>query len=80
MTHLTDFHSHILPGVDDGSTSVEESIAMLRMLSRQGVSHVVATPHFYPNYDDPEQFLRRRKDVYEDLLAANIRIRPKEGV
>ncbi len=70
MTHLTDFHSHILPGVDDGSASVEESLAMLRMLSRQGVSHVVATPHFYPNYDDPEQFLRRRKDAYEALLAA----------
>lgn len=68
MTALTDFHSHILPGVDDGSASVEESIAMLRLLSQQGVNHVIATPHFYPNYDDPERFLRRRKDACALLL------------
>lgn len=68
MTALTDFHSHILPGVDDGSASVEESIAMLRLLEEQGVTHVIATPHFYPNYDDPERFLRRRKDACAALL------------
>ena len=70
MTALTDFHSHILPGVDDGSASVEESIAMLRCLAEQGVTHVIATPHFYPNYDSPERFLRRRADAHASLLAA----------
>jgi protein-tyrosine phosphatase len=70
MTALTDFHSHILPGVDDGSASVEESIAMLRCLAEQGVTHVIATPHFYPNYDSPERFLRRRADAHVSLLAA----------
>ena len=68
MTALTDFHSHILPGVDDGSGSVEESIAMLRMMADQGVSHVIATPHFYPNYDDPERFLSRRSRACSALL------------
>ena len=68
MTALTDFHSHILPGVDDGSGSVEESIAMLRMMADQGVSHVIATPHFYPNYDDPERFLSRRSRAFSALL------------
>lgn len=57
---ITDFHSHILPNIDDGSTSVEESIAMLRMEADQGVTHVVATPHFYANHDSPEGFLARR--------------------
>lgn len=57
---ITDFHSHILPNIDDGSTSLEESIAMLRMEAEQGITHVVATPHFYANHDSPERFLARR--------------------
>lgn len=70
MTALTDLHTHILPGVDDGSASVEESLAMLRMLADQGVTRVIATPHFYPNYDDPERFLTRRARAYSTLLQA----------
>ena len=34
---MIDFHSHILPEIDDGAKSVEESIAMLKMLKEQGV-------------------------------------------
>lgn len=62
-----DFHSHVLPKMDDGSRSVEESLAMLRMLHAQGITHVVATPHFYPGKDDLERFLQRR-DRTEALL------------
>ena len=58
---VTDFHSHILPGIDDGSKSLEESIAMLKMEVEQGVTHVVATPHFYAHHDSPERFLTRRE-------------------
>ena len=57
---VTDFHSHVLPGIDDGSTDVAESIALLRMEAEQGIRHVVATPHFYPRHDSPERFLNRR--------------------
>ena len=60
MSGLIDFHSHILPGIDDGSKTLEMSIRMLRMEAQQGIGHVVATPHFYPQYDTPERFLRRR--------------------
>lgn len=56
-----DFHSHILPGIDDGSSSLEESIGMLRMEAEQGIRHVIATPHFYARHDSPERFLARRK-------------------
>lgn len=63
MAGIIDFHSHILPGIDDGSSSLEESIALLRMEAEQGVRHVVATPHFYPRHDSPERFLRRRKEA-----------------
>ena len=57
---VTDFHSHILPGVDDGSSSLEQSLQMLRMEAEQGIRHVVATPHFYARYDAPETFLEKR--------------------
>ena len=57
---MIDFHSHILPDMDDGSSSVEISIAMLRALAEQGITQVVATPHFYGWDDDPASFLERR--------------------
>lgn len=60
---VTDFHSHILPGVDDGSSSVKESIEMLKMEAAQGITHVIATPHFYPQHDSPERFLARREEA-----------------
>lgn len=63
MHGLVDFHSHILPGIDDGSASVEESIAMLRMEAEQGIRHVVATPHFYAQHDSIEDFLERRAEA-----------------
>lgn len=64
---VVDFHTHILPGIDDGSSSVEESLAMLQMEKEQGASLVVATPHFYPQNDRPEKFLQRRKAAFEQL-------------
>lgn len=67
---MVDFHSHILPGVDDGSADVEESLAMLRMLAEQGVTHVVATPHFYARHDTPQAFLSRREKAKELLFEA----------
>lgn len=57
---ITDFHTHILPGIDDGSASVEESLELLRMEARQGIDHVVATPHFYAQHDTPAHFLEKR--------------------
>lgn len=60
MRTVIDFHSHILPGIDDGSADLKESIAMLRMEAEQGITHVIATPHFYARYDSPEQFLKKR--------------------
>lgn len=67
MSQIVDFHSHILPRIDDGSASVEESIAMLRREAEQGIRHVVATPHFYANYDAPDRFLKRRAEAARRL-------------
>ena len=60
MQTVTDFHCHILPGIDDGSSSIEESIGMLRMEAEQGIGCVVATPHFYPKRQNPDIFLEKR--------------------
>lgn len=64
---MTDFHSHILPLMDDGSRSVEESVEMLKLLSDHGVKRVVATPHFYANRESVEDFLKRRKASFDSL-------------
>ena len=60
---VIDFHSHILPGIDDGSPSVEQSIAMLLAEAAQGIRHVVATPHFYAQHHKPESFLQKRREA-----------------
>lgn len=67
MQQLFDFHSHILPGIDDGSPDVETSLQMLQLSYAQGVTDVVATPHFDANEDSIESFLARR-DAAEAAL------------
>ena len=66
---MIDFHSHILPGMDDGSQTVEESLTLLEMLRAQDVDTVAATPHFYAPENSPEVFLRRRREAWERLNA-----------
>ena len=66
---MIDFHSHILPGVDDGSQSVQESLALLAQLKAQQVSHVCATPHFYIQNHTPERFLQKRSAAFEALRS-----------
>jgi protein-tyrosine phosphatase len=68
---MIDWHSHLLPEMDDGSRSVEESISMLDSLKAQGVSCVIATPHFLANEESVEDFLKRRDRSYK-LLAQNM--------
>jgi len=57
---MIDIHCHVLPQMDDGSRSVDESLSMLRTLETQGVKIVAATPHFYADENSPEEFLHRR--------------------
>lgn len=65
-----DFHTHILPEIDDGSRSVEQSLEMLAAQKARGIEIVVATPHFYPQEDRPEKFLRRREKAFEKVTGA----------
>jgi protein-tyrosine phosphatase len=66
---MLDFHSHILPRVDDGSQGLEESLLMLSAMKDQGVTTVIATPHFYANDDSVDSFLSRRDAAYAALAS-----------
>ncbi len=66
---MIDWHSHILPGIDDGSRNVGESLALLHMLAEQGIDTVIATPHFYANKDSVETFLSRRAQALQLLKS-----------
>lgn len=64
---MIDLHSHILPKMDDGSKSLQETMQMLRSSAQQGVTLMAATPHFYADREDPERFLRRRAQSFAQL-------------
>lgn len=67
---MIDWHSHILPGVDDGSRDVAESLLLVNMLTNQGVRTAIATPHFYANDQSVATFLERRQRALELLEAS----------
>lgn len=67
---VIDFHSHILPGIDDGSKDLETSLEMLRMSAAQGVTDMVATPHFYASKEGFETYLEKRIHAFETLCAS----------
>jgi len=65
--HMIDFHTHILHNIDDGNQSLDESLELLRECGKQGVTHVVMTPHFYPYMTNPETFLSKRDRAFIEL-------------
>ena len=68
VMNKVDFHSHILPGIDDGSQSEAQSYAMLKQEKAHGVTQVLATPHFYPDDLSPQAFVEKRQKSYEKLM------------
>lgn len=63
--YLADTHSHFLPGLDDGSKSSEETLAMLKVAYNEGVTHMVATPHFKINHHNAS--LETRQKTLENI-------------
>ena len=79
---MIDIHCHILPGVDDGAKSIEESLAMLRKASAAGIEVVVATPHYIRGSYELDSL--ERQQITADLQKAadenGIDIQVKPGV
>lgn len=64
---MIDYHSHILPRMDDGPQSIVESLEMLHQSFRQGVDVMVSTCHFYADEEDPNSFVERRNTAFLKL-------------
>jgi protein-tyrosine phosphatase len=62
---MIDFHSHILPGVDDGSRDIEESIAMIKEAKKAGFDKIILTSHYIEDYY--KSSVAERKEILEKL-------------
>ena len=63
---IVDFHSHILPRVDHGSKSMEQSISQIRLIGK-ATDRIVATSHFYPHVHNLDDFILRVDAAAEAL-------------
>ena len=64
---MVDFHSHALPGIDDGATDVVMSAAMLKLSKKQGADTVVLTPHYYFSCKSVDEFIAERDKAFNSL-------------
>lgn len=78
---LIDFHSHILPGIDDGSPNIDVSRKMLEKEKKDGVGKIVLTPHFYMHEKSIDKFLEDRAGAIEKFapVAESLGIEVKYG-
>ena len=78
-------HCHILPGLDDGSKSEQESVQMLKLAKKQGIRGLIATPHYSPSYrkSTPVQIRELCKELEEraqELVDPGFRIYPGQEI
>ncbi len=67
---MIDFHSHILPGVDHGSSGLKTSQKQLSLAEKYGITTILTTSHFYPYHESVDEFISRREKSFE-LLSQN---------
>lgn len=67
---IIDIHAHVLPGVDDGSRTMEESVQMLKLAARQGVTAVIATPHYSRRH--PLEGISERTEALQAVIRKSI--------
>ena len=70
----TDRHSHILPGVDDGIQTIEDSIAILSMYEQMGVKKVWLTPHIMEDCPNTPEKLKTRFEELKSAYKGNIEL------
>lgn len=72
--YTTDLHSHLIPGIDDGSKSMDQSIQMIKSLKNLGFKKLITTPHImshrFPN--DRDIILNGLEDLQKELEIQNI--------
>jgi protein-tyrosine phosphatase len=80
---MVDIHCHILPGLDDGSDNIEESVRMARLAVDSGTKAIIATPHSnipdsYQNYCD-QRYIDTLKTLKERIKEENIPLQIYSG-
>jgi protein-tyrosine phosphatase len=65
-----ELHFHLLPGIDDGPSSIEESIALAAAAAAEGTRLIVTTPHIHPSFDTDVSTLPDRVEEIRAQLAA----------
>lgn len=72
---MIDLHAHILPGMDDGPRTLDESVRMCWMASRDGIDVMVATPHMLNGIyrNDRQTILRRVHELNQELTDWKVR-------
>ena len=79
---MIDLHAHLLPGVDDGCATIEESLAAIADWAGQGVKEIVCTPHCGPNYfpqNTPDRVSRAIVSLREEVEKAGLAVRLHDG-
>ncbi len=67
---LLDIHSHVLPEVDDGAKDLETSVQLLQQMYEQGITDVIATPHFYAMYHSIDDYNEVVTEAYDRVIKA----------
>ena len=75
MKGMTDVHSHVLPGVDDGSPDINASLSLLRYMESIGLRKVWLTPHIMEDYPTPNKKLRQQLDVLKAAYSGPLDLR-----
>ncbi len=74
---MIDFHAHILPGVDHGSSSLKTSLSQLDLAEDAGIKTIVSTSHFYPHQHTVNNFIEIRNSAYEELACKKTESHPQ---
>lgn len=72
---MTDWHSHILPGVDDGIKTLDESLKVLEMLDELGIEKVWLTPHIMEDYPNETSALKDRFQQLKESWTGRVELR-----
>lgn len=68
---MIDLHAHILPGIDDGPQTMEESLEMARLATADGITTMVATPHLFRRKSVDPRSLNRPDDIRQAVSQLN---------
>ena len=67
-----DFHSHLLPGLDDGCKTIENSLENIRELQYQGIKRIITTPHIFKElYPNTPEIIREKLTFLKNALVEN---------